>query len=243
LRVEEGGSAVSVVAPEPAIGRELETISPELALVSPELAALARALLPDRPWEAFLPPEPHPPPPEVVVAPLPAGPLLAPRRRRGPWRLALGGIAAAVLAAGLVSFEILRDRGGDEPEGELLAPPLTEPAPITPGVTTTAGVPPVGAIRPVPGGGYIFGKGGTLLVSPDGSSIERFQAFADCAPKTPLTGIVIDLDGAFVAVGSLEGTAFELDGRFQSSRIARGFVRFNKAGCDSGKVAFVARLS
>ena len=32
-----------------------EPISPELALVSPELAAIARAGLPDRPWEAFLP--------------------------------------------------------------------------------------------------------------------------------------------------------------------------------------------
>lgn len=29
-------------------------LSPELALVSPELAAVARAFLPDRPWEAFL---------------------------------------------------------------------------------------------------------------------------------------------------------------------------------------------
>ncbi len=32
-----------------------EPISPELVLVSPELAAIARAALPDRPWEAFLP--------------------------------------------------------------------------------------------------------------------------------------------------------------------------------------------
>jgi hypothetical protein len=33
-------------------------ISPELALVTPDLAERARALLPDRPWERFLPPGP-----------------------------------------------------------------------------------------------------------------------------------------------------------------------------------------
>ena len=247
MRVEQGGSAVSLVASVPPRGRELETISPELALVDPDMAVRARALLPDRPWEAFVPPEPYPPEPpplrRVVVTPLPPPAPLELPRRRGPWRLAVAGLAAAVLAAGLVGFEVLRNRGGEEPGGEVLTPPPTEPAPVTPRVTTTAAVPPVGAVRPVPGGGYIFGTGGTLLVSPDGRSIGRFQAFVDCAPKMPLTGIVIDLDGAFVGVGRVGTTAFELSGRFESSRLARGSVRFHKPGCDSGRITFAAVLS
>ena len=91
---------------------QASVISPELALVCPELAARARAALPDRPWEAFvprvpvsLPEEPPAPPPSShssvvrIVSLVPAALLLA--------------FAALLVVGSLPSF-------GDRPS---LAPP------------------------------------------------------------------------------------------------------------------------
>ena len=66
-------------------------LSPELALVSEELAAVARAFLPDRPWEAFVAPRgPRDPGPRpglpaatVPVASLAAVPGVGPSRTPG----------------------------------------------------------------------------------------------------------------------------------------------------------------
>ena len=67
----------------------LGPLSPELALVSEELAAVARAFLPDRPWEAFLAPiEPRDPGSRAGLAEaiLPAVSVAAVRPTVGPSR-------------------------------------------------------------------------------------------------------------------------------------------------------------
>lgn len=127
-----------------------EPISPELALVSPELAAIARAGLPDRPWEAFFQPvaevAPLRPPAAVVpvvVAPTqsrvaPAEPEGAPRRRP---RIPVGLLLLVAFAGLLVAGSVLPVR-----DAPTLGPPparangLTTP---TAPPATPAPVPPV----------------------------------------------------------------------------------------------------
>lgn len=63
-REAHGGALTDLMGP----------LSPELVLVSPELAKLAKALLPDRPWEQFAPPRARldalqPPAPSLPVVP------------------------------------------------------------------------------------------------------------------------------------------------------------------------------
>jgi hypothetical protein len=72
-------------------------ISPELVLVCPELAERARAALPDRPWEAFLP--------RVPAGPGEwASPRVAPVDGWGPARLL--SLLPAALLAGFVAVVI-----------------------------------------------------------------------------------------------------------------------------------------
>jgi hypothetical protein len=102
-------------------------ISPELVLVCPELAERARAALPDRPWEAFLPPPSSVPRgPAQVVAPVPAG-------RSWPGRLAAA--LPIVLLAGFVMLIFVGSLPwlGDRPS---LGPP--QRVPTAPVVTTPA---------------------------------------------------------------------------------------------------------
>ena len=100
-------------------------ISPELALVSPELADGARAALPDRPWEAFLPelrPAVYRPPPAVAAAPAQPG---WPTRLAGALPMLLLVVFTAVIVVGMLPGL------GDKPT---LGP--RERAPIAPTVKT-----------------------------------------------------------------------------------------------------------
>ena len=106
-------------------------ISPELVLVCPELAHRARAALPDRPWELFVPHLPARPIP-IGVAPS------APNPRS--WQGRVASAFPAVLIAGFVAVIIV----GSLPwigERPTLGPPPTrlQPAPVltTPTVPRT----------------------------------------------------------------------------------------------------------
>jgi len=106
-------------------------ISPELVLVCPEIAERARAALPDRPWEAFIPSMPSAPrlPSQTVGSPV-AG-------RSWPERLAAA--LPTVLLAGFVALIVVGSLPwlGDRPT---LGPPdRVPPAPVvnTPTLPTT----------------------------------------------------------------------------------------------------------
>jgi hypothetical protein len=138
----------------------LEALSPELVLVSPDLARQARAQLPDRPWEAFVPVHPvalgvplrlaAAPASATVPAPVAAPAAAAPTRSRGRFRPPLGltlllGFVAIVLAGSLLPAR----------DAPTLGPPPVAPSPKAP--TPPAGrrpavhvVRPTRAVRPKP---------------------------------------------------------------------------------------------
>jgi hypothetical protein len=107
-------------------------ISPELVLVSPELAEQARAALPDRPWELFVPS----PPAEVVPLAVPvAAPAHQPSRAARILAYSPGILLLAfVLVIAVGSLPWLGDRPSLEP-----APTVTQPVPTTP---TSPSAPP-----------------------------------------------------------------------------------------------------
>ena len=133
-------------------------ISPELVLVCPDLAERARAALPDRPWEVFLPRLPlrpaasHPEPVPVAVAGTAAPP--APTAGSAPiahsWPGRLVSIFPAVLIAGFVAVVVAgslpwlgqRPTLGPEPPHVQPLPAVTPSARTspTPGATTQAGL-------------------------------------------------------------------------------------------------------
>jgi hypothetical protein len=100
-------------------------ISPELALVCPELAARARAAMPDRPWEMFVPRRP------VQVAQLAPVPVARPHR----WLR----VASFVPAALLLAFAALLVVGSLASFGKRPSlTPASQPASVT-GPTRSSG--------------------------------------------------------------------------------------------------------
>ena len=165
---------------------DIERITPELALVSPADAERARHLLPDRPWEMFLPPPTAPPegasltspllvvaPPETEVpsaAPAPAE-LFAPVQTPAePVALAVEPAVPPVLAT-----------PGPEPTFEPSVAAAAEPS------VAVAAEPPAprrrrGEIR------YVRAIAATTLCG---------IALIWAAGRTPVPGLVTDTDAAF----------------------------------------------
>jgi hypothetical protein len=135
-----------------------EPISPELVLVSPELAAIARAGLPDRPWEAFLPaadpadnevarlrPPATPPRPSPAAEPAPDAAVVPSRRatRRRP-RVPVGLILLTAFTGLVTAGSVLPVRD---------APTLGPPPARANGLTTTPVTPSTSqepTVRPAP---------------------------------------------------------------------------------------------
>ena len=105
-------------------------ISPELVLVCPELGAQARAAMPDRPWEAFVPR-----PREQPVAPAPLTPT--PTKPKPPRWLRVVSLVPAAL---LVAFAALLLVGSISSFGQRpsLAPASPHPRATSSGAASTA---------------------------------------------------------------------------------------------------------
>jgi hypothetical protein len=227
-----------------------EPLSPELALVSPELAEAARAALPERPWEAFLP-GPAPPPPPAPPAPpaspppapapaaeeqlrrppvpdaapaapreAPAPPPVAPRRRR---RVPITPFILAGLAVVVTVAGYLP--ASDAPV--LISTPPNRPAP------------PNG--RPVPGT-YVDGQAVRLQVAADGTLTGTVVSVA-CAAAGPVSGR-IGRDGSFRGTVSTRAAGRRITGSLLGRRTGaqlQGVVRLESGKCDSGPVLFSAK--
>jgi hypothetical protein len=96
-------------------------ISPELALVCPDIAAEARASLPDRPWEVFVPLRPAI---ERIGPPPGAG------ARERAWPRRVSAAFPLVVLAGFVALLIVGSLPGLS-QGPTLGPPDKPPVALT----------------------------------------------------------------------------------------------------------------
>jgi hypothetical protein len=164
---------------------DIERITPELALVSPGDAKRARLLLPDRPWEAFLPP---PPAPLEVVQLAPAPHVPTARETEAP--------SAAVAAAALY----VPAQAAPEPVAATAeptaAPPVEAPVPAPrpePAVAVAA-APPAPRSR----------RGELRYIRAIGATTLCVIALIWAAGRTPVPGLVNDTDAAFVPPPAVE---------------------------------------
>ena len=224
---DAGGSSARDAPPQ-------EPISPELVLVSPQLRLKALNALPERPWEAFLPPLRVEPSPvgaaaeirETRPVPVRGAQPARPRSRRLP----RGIVPAAVaLVAGFALAQVLP--GPSEPR---LGQPAGRSAPVAaqaprstnagpvPTLTHSAALKPAAATQAhratarigraktllaVPRGGYVFGRSGRFQVSADRQSIRLFQTRLSCARRVVVA--TIPLHG---------GTRFSYGGRLRRGK-------------------------
>jgi hypothetical protein len=220
-----------------------EPLSPELVLVSPQLRLKALNALPERPWEAFLPPPREEPSPVGAAAEIPEsrpapvrGVHPAPRRRRRLLRDLLP--VAVALVAGFAFAKVL-----SSPSEPRFVQPAGRSAPVAaqaPSSTSAASVPtrinpaaakPTAAAQAhrarartgraktllaVPRGGYVFGRSSRFQVSADRQRIRLFQTRLSCARRVVVASI--PLHG---------GTRFSYGGRL---RRGKRFVTLEIAG-------------
>jgi hypothetical protein len=200
----------------------LDPISPELVLVSPELRERLADLLPDRPWEAFVPA----PPVGLRVAELAAPRALAPppRPRRRPPVLTVTFAVAATVA--LIVTGLMPARN---------APTLGATAPRAP-------------LRPpvVPGAVYSVNLGGTLRVATDGRSFELSGLDVACLSPGRRISVPVLPDASFGLVQSTwagsSRTFVEVSGQFEAGAGARGLLRVRSGTCDSRPLELVASV-
>jgi len=100
----------------------------------------------------------------------------------------------------------------------------------------------------VPRGGYVFGRSGRFQIAPGLRTVRMFHARVKCAPNVVIPAMSLRGGSRFayrgrIRAGKKRAVQLEVAGRFLDSSRVRGFVRARSAGCDSGKVRFLARLS
>lgn len=260
-----------------------ELVSPELVLVSPQLRLKALAALPDRPWEAFLPPRPQDPPAAIAaVRALTTGSLVVLPSDEPPTVNA--GIDAGVGPVDELADSITESAGRRGRNLALVTVALIVGfiaglfvrQPARPSLTPSSGVSPSafpaapakqptretsspgqGAVQPppslatglaVPRGGYVFGRSGRFQIAPDLRTVRMFHAQVKCAPNVVIPAMSLRAGSRFaysgqIRAGKKRALQLEVAGRFLDSSRVRGFVHARSAGCDGGKVRFLARLS
>ena len=211
-----------------------ETISPELALVTPELRERARALLPDRPWEALAPPSaelPDPIPSRPVLSPAPdltpgtVGPPAKRARHRIPRALLAPAVVALVFAAIAWASE-------QTPDTSFLQ--------SSPGDSR---VPTPVAAPPVPSGGYVFGDG-ALVADAQGAKV-TLTLWRGCASGSGTHWMPV-VAGRFVYTGPARerpNVYLSVEGRFADLETATLTMRLRGARCALGTRTVTARLS
>lgn len=249
-----------------------EPLSPELVLVCPELRLEALTALPDRPWEAFLPVRSEDPPAAVAAAASVTAGSLVSLPSDDPLAVAsadvdgLGGsgtasvsrrgrdlaLATVALIVGFTAAQFvhrpaetsLMPGAGGSPSASPEAP-AKQPARETSSPGQGAGGPSGLA---VPSGGYVFGRSGRFQIAPGLRTVRMFQARVKCAPNVIIPAMSLRGGSRFayrgqIRAGQKRAVQLEVAGLFLDSSRVRGFVRARSAGCDSGKVRFLARLS
>ena len=225
-----------------------EPISPELALVSPELAAAARAALPDRPWEAFLPtadvaallrrPSALPDSSVAVADPISdadAVVLLSHTSSRRRPRVPVALILLAAFAGLLVAGSVLPARD---------APTLGPPS-ATAGTTAPVPPPATPTRRSVIQTYTLTNGKGLLRVGRLHRSIVDLRVIVPCAGEVVVRDVPIALDGGFRAhrrVGLNARVPVSLQGRAIGAWVVRGTIRVTSGACRGAKLGFVARL-
>jgi hypothetical protein len=213
-----------------------EPISPELALVSPELADAARALLPERPWERFVPPA-RATEPAVIRSPRSASPELRtvaslprpvdhrvdapahPHEHRPPRRVALKAVLSLAALLGVVHL------GAWESGGERLLPADASSAPGQ----------EVQIAAPYPGATYLAPDGTRLTTDAAGAAIEELVVSFLCGRERPvLPSIPIERDGSFSYRGPAtapSGVDLDVSGRFESGDDVNVMISATGDGC------------
>jgi hypothetical protein len=233
-----------------------EPLSPELVLVCPRLRLRALASLPERPWEAFLPPPPPQALPATVATPpvLAVDPVAAPdaggRRLRRDTTLVLVALFAGFIGAQFVprsagpSFTETGEPAPSVRPGAAPAP-LGQTAPITRPAKRHTGRPRKNVA--VPRGGYVFGRSGRFQIAADRRTVRMFRARVRCARRLVIPSMSLHHGRRFSYRGQTRNggrvVRFKVFGRFLDENRVRGFVRASSARCDSGSVRFLARLS
>ena len=157
------------------------------------------------------------------------------------------GFIAAQFVHRPAETSLIQGSGGS-PSAAPEAPAKQPTRPSSPGQEPVGSATGVAGGHAVPRGGYVFGRSGRFQIAPGLRTVRMFHARVKCAPNVVIPAMSLRGGSRFayrgrIRAGKKRAVQLEVAGRFLDSSRVRGFVRARSAGCDSGKVRFLARLS